>query len=317
MLARASSPHGQQCPPISKISRREIILGIAFGNAIPSMKHENLLKLTARAGYISAATLALADAKDTTPEGLRKAHERAKKLLMKGVRLGHLKGYTKAQGVRIFGLTQSGANHLIGLGHKAKATYKQAYDAKHVYHRLCADAFSIALSHAHMKASSDAGLKASSWFERDCLRRSATFKMHFNKVPDSAFFIEKSLCWIEVDTARKKASDMLRLIKFIKHGMCLDESHLAVIDIGSPEVLLWVCAPAAVRDAASKIQQYLPIKNEFKKLSEGVWKVTIDSGSIERDVVLCSFDFSSVADLHTRIFKFYSAALNSCCPVQF
>lgn len=280
------------------------------------MQYEKMLQLAAQSSYFSSSVAALPDMKSTDLQEAARAFERSRKVIEKALHRGHLKGYRKQNGLMVYGLTLRGANHLRGLGIEAAATVKAAYDAQHVYHRLVADAFSLALRLHFSKPLQDAGLSAVSWLERDCLRRAKTFTMHFQKVPDACFSVEKNLCWIEVDTARKKATDMARLIKFIKFGMCLNEADLAVCDLGNPQVLLWVCTPAAVRDAANHIQQSLPIKNGFKEISKGIWKVTVDSGSIERDVILCSFDFKSVSDIHQRIFKHYTPALAACCPVQ-
>lgn len=253
--------------------------------------------------------------KSTDLQEAARAFERSRKVIEKALHRGHLKGYRKQNGLMVYGLTLRGANHLRGLGIEAAATVKAAYDAQHVYHRLVADAFSLSLRLHYRKPLQDAGLRGVSWLERDCLRRAKTFTMHFQKVPDACFSVEKNLCWIEVDTARKKATDMLRLVKFIKFGMCLNEADLAVRDLGNPQVLLWVCAPAAAREAGQVLRGSLPIKT-VTTLAQGITKFTIDSGSIERDVILCAFDFKSVSDIHQRIFKHYTPALAACCPVQ-
>lgn len=276
------------------------------------MKYDELLTFTARCGYISAQTAALRFASDFTERDVQLAYYRVKKQLTKAIEKGHLKKYTKDKGLAIFALTRSGAAHLHGQGFEVKSTVKTAYDSKHVYHRLVADGFCLALRLLATKSALDAGLKPMCWYERDCLKRSDTFNSHFQKVPDSAYLIDKNMTWIEVDTARKKATDMARLLKFIKFGMCLDENSLAVHYLGNPQATLWICSGPAFVNARNKLgSSFSEIR--VKKLDVG-GVLTIDSGAIQRPVIFISFDFSSIADLHTRLVTMYKEAIEESLP---
>lgn len=277
------------------------------------MNTTDLLFFTASCGYISAQTAALRFANGFTETEVQRSFHRVKKQIAKAVKAGYLKRYSKDHGLIIFALTRGGAAHLHGQGFdNIKSTVKTAYDSQHVYHRLVADGFSLAMGLLASADAAAAGLKTRLWYERRCLSQSATFKMHFAKVPDSACLFGQYMSWIEVDTARKKATDMQRLLKFIKHGMCLGEQALAVRDLGNPQACLWVCSGAAFTNAVGKL------KANFSDISgkkiDGGAALVIDSGSIQRPVVIVQFDFSSIADLHLRLVTTYKEAIEEALP---
>lgn len=286
------------------------------------MNYEKLLLKTYESGYVSvhSALFMLLD-EIPSPNELNALIAKVRRLLTKGVNDLHLQTYKKDMNLKIYGLTKKGREYLESKGFtEIKSTTKTANDSVNVRHRIIADSFS-AFTHL-LGNSTRANLGSAGGFvtERTIMQHADYFSEQFGKVPDGLVWINRDYrrwTWLEIDKSRRKPDDMRSMIKFIDTQLGLFSRHFQKSEVGSPDILLWVCEPSAYSNAVTHLRNSFKAYPRFLELdSENSYWCDFETETACPSVFVLKLDMESLGELPDALLGECKAVLEDAYPVD-